>query len=243
MAGAIGIKKIHNSGEFWEAVNKLGDQASFYLLEHFVPGDIYHVDTITYEKELLFSLASKYGRPPMEVSHTGDVFTTRTLAEGSDEEKELRALNQQVLKAFGMVRGVSHSEFIKARDGKLYFLETSARVGGAHIADLVEAATGINLWAEWAKVEIAGGKAPYAVASLQHDYAGLLISLARQEWPDTSGYTDPEIVWRMNDKEHHVGLIVRSQDSNRVEQLIHEYVQRFHQDFFASAPPKDKPSH
>jgi biotin carboxylase len=243
MAGAIGIKKIHNSGEFWEATEKLGDQQSFYLLEHFVPGDIYHVDTITYEKELLFSLASKYGRPPMEVSHSGDVFTTRTLAEGSEEEKELRALNQQVLRAFGMVRGVSHSEFIRGGDGKLYFLETSARVGGAHISDLVEAATGINMWAEWAKVEIAGGKAPYAVKPLRHDFAGLLISLARQEWPDTSAYTDPEIVWRMNDKEHHVGLIVRSPDSKRVEQLINDYVPRFHQDFFASAPPKDKPSH
>lgn len=242
MAGAIGIKKIHNSGEFWEAVEKLGDQQSFYLLEQFVPGDIYHVDTITYEKELLFSCASKYGRPPMEVSHSGDVFTTRTLAEGTEDEKQLRALNQEVLKAFGMVRGVSHSEFIRARDGKLYFLETSARVGGAHIADLVEAATGINLWAEWAKVEIAGGKAPYSVKPSRNDFAGLLISLARQEWPDTSAYNDPEIVWRMNDKSHHVGLIVRSPDSNRVEQLIAEYVQRFHHDFFASAPPKDKPT-
>ena len=74
------MKKLHNSGEFWEAVNKLGDQQSFYLLEQFVPGDIYHVDTITYEKQVLFSVASKYGRPPMEVSQSGDVFTTRTLA-------------------------------------------------------------------------------------------------------------------------------------------------------------------
>jgi biotin carboxylase len=242
MAGAIGIKKIHSSSEFWEAVNRLGDQQSFYLLEHFVPGDIYHVDTIIYEKELLFSVASKYGRPPMEVSHSGDVFTTRTLAEGLPEEKELRALNREMLKAFGMVHGVSHSEFIKGHDGKLYFLETSARVGGAHIADLVEAATGINLWGEWAKVEIAGGKKPYAVTPTRNDYAGLLISLARQEWPDTSAYTDPEIVWRMNDKPHHVGMIVRSPESKRVEQLIHEYVQRFHHDFFASAPPKDKPT-
>lgn len=154
----------------------------------------------------------------------------------------MRALNKQVLEAFGMVRGVSHAEFIKGQDGSLYFLETSARVGGAHIADLVEAATGINLWGEWAKVEVAGGKASYKVPPLRNDYAGLLISLARQEWPDTSAYQDPEIVWRMNDKPHHVGLIVRSQDPVRVEELIHQYVERFHRDFFASAPPKDKPS-
>ena len=172
-----------------------------------MPGDIYHVDSIFYERELLFAIASRYGRPPMDVSHEGDIFTTRTLPRGSDEERPLIALNEQVLKAFGLVRGVSHSEFIRGRDdGKLYFLETSARVGGAHIADLVEAATGINLWREWAKIEIAGGKAPYQPPTPGNDSAGLLISLARQENPDTSAYNDPEIVWRMDDKKHHVGL-------------------------------------
>lgn len=178
----------------------------------------------------------------MDVSHEGDIFTTRTLLEGSPDEVALRALNKRVLAAFGMVRGVSHSEFIQGRDSKLYFLETAARVGGAHIADLVEAATGINLWAEWANVEMAGGKAPYQVFPARHDFAGLLISLARQEHPDTSAYNDPEIVWRMNDKEHHVGLIVRSPDSARIDELLRNYAQRFKQDFFASQPPRDKPS-
>ena len=241
LAGSIGVKKISSPDEFWSAVDRLGDQQSFYLLEQYVPGDIFHVDTITYEKELLFSVASKYGRPPMDVSHEGDIFTTRTLAEGSEDEAALRELNQRVLQAFGMVRGVSHSEFIQGRDGKLYFLETAARVGGAHIADLVEAATGINLWAEWAKVEIAGGKAAYQVSPVRHDFAGLLISLARQEHPDTSAYQDPEIVWRMQ-KDHHVGLIVRAANPARIEQLIHDYAQRFKQDFFASQPPRDKPT-
>ena len=241
LAGSIGVKKISSADEFWSAVDGLGDQQSFYLLEQYVPGDIFHVDTITYEKELLFSVASKYGRPPMDVSHEGDIFTTRTLSEGSDDEVALRALNQRVLQAFGMVRGVSHSEFIQRRDGKLYFLETAARVGGAHIADLVEAATGVNLWAEWAKVEIAGGKMPYHVPPVRRDFAGLLISLARQEHPDTSAYQDPEIVWRMQ-KEHHVGLILRSSDSARIEQLTHDYAERFKRDFFASQPPRDKPT-
>ena len=38
-----------------------------------------------------------------------------------------------------MLRGVSHTEFIRAQDGRIYFLETSARVGGAYIVDVVEA--------------------------------------------------------------------------------------------------------
>ena len=243
MAGSMGIKKIRSADELWASLELLGDQQSFYLLEKYVPGDIYHVDAIFYERELLFSIASRYGRPPMDVSQEGDIFTTRTLPLGSAEAAPLIALNEKVVQAFGLVRGVSHSEFIRGRDdGKLYFLETSARVGGAHIVDLIEAATGINLWAEWAKVEIAGGKAPYKPPTPRNDSAGLLISLAKQEQPDTSAYNDPEIVWRMNEKKHHVGLIVKSPDPARVQQLLENYAQRMRQDFFAWQPPLDRPN-
>jgi len=49
-----------------------------------------------------------------------------------------------------MVRGVTHAEYIRAHaDGRYYFLEIAARVGGAFIADLVDVSTGINLWREW----------------------------------------------------------------------------------------------
>jgi hypothetical protein len=191
---------------------------------------------------LLFAIASRYGRPPMDVSQEGDIFTTRTLPLVSEEAKPLIDLNKQVMKAFGMLRGVSHSEFIRGGDGKLYFLETSARVGGAHIVDLVETATGINLWAEWAKLEIAGGKAPYKPPAPRKDSAGLLVSLAKQERPDTSAYNDPEIVWRMDEKKHHVGLIVKSPDPKRVQELLESYVGRMRQDFLAWQPPLDRPN-
>jgi hypothetical protein len=142
-----------------------------------------------------------------------------------------------------MVNGVSHTEFIlSAEENQVYFLETSARVGGAHIVDLVEAATGLNLWAEWAKVEIAGGETPYEPVPARADYAGLLISLARQECPDTSQFQDPEIVWRMS-KEHHVGLIVRSPGPTRISRLLDEYTQRVARDYHATAPAPDRPGH
>src|ERR1035441_3124839 len=83
-------------------------------------------------------------------------------------------------------RGASATEFIKSKaDGRIFFLETSARVGGAHIAELVEAATGLNLWAEWAKVDVASGDGGYRPPVPNQDYAALLISLSRQEHPDT----------------------------------------------------------
>lgn len=242
MAGAIGIKKVHSAEDLWRIVEQLGDEQSRYVLERFVDGDIFHVDTIVYEREVVFAIASGYGRPPLEVSHGGGIFTTRILERESDTARRLLDENARVLSTLGLVRGVSHSEYILGRDGHIYFLETSARVGGAHIADLVEAATGVNLWAEWAKVELAGGKAPYTAPSARNDYAGLLVSLARQEHPDTSQFADPEVVWRM-DKAHHVGLIVRSPDPSRVRQLLDDYTARVARDYHASAPPPDKPSH
>jgi biotin carboxylase len=136
-----------------------------------------------YEGDVPFAVASRYGHPPMETSHHGGIFTSQLLDRGSPEAQALVAKNERVLAELGLLRGVSHTEFIRGEDGKLYFLETSARVGGAHIAELVEAATGINLWAEWAKVEIAGGRDAYAPPAPAPGYAGLLVSLARQEHP------------------------------------------------------------
>jgi biotin carboxylase len=243
MAGAIGIKKVGSEAEFWRLVESLGDMQSHYLLEQFIPGDIFHVDTIVYERELRFAIASGYGRPPMEVAHGGGVFSTRILDRESEIAGHLRATNSRVLSALGLVRGVSHTEFIRGpSDGQIYFLETSARVGGANIAELVEAASGVNLWAEWARVEVAGGHAEYHAPVDLNGYAGLLVSLARQERPDTSSYNDPEIVWRM-DKEHHVGLIVRSTTAEGVRGLLDRYVRRLAYDFGAYAPPLEKPTH
>ena len=243
MAGAIGIRKIHTAEEFWQIVETLGDEQSNYLLERFVPGSIYHVDTVVYEREIRFAVASGYGTPPLEVAHGGGIFTTRILERDSQTAQRLIAENRRALEALGLLRGVSHTEYIIGRDdGRIYFLETSARVGGAHIAELVEAATGVNLWAEWAKVEMAGGKSDYPSPEPRADYAGLLVSLARHEHPDTAPFNDPEVVWRM-DKPHHVGLIVRSPDAQRIQTLLDDYATRVARDYHASAPPQSKPGH
>jgi biotin carboxylase len=239
-AGAIGIRKINGEDELWAVTEALGDERSHFLLEEYVAGDVCHVDSIVYERDVLAAIPSQYGTPPFDVSHGGGVFTTRLMDRGTDEAKALVDLNRRLLTSLGLVRGVSHSEYIRGREGRLVFLETSARVGGAHIAELIEAATGMNLWAEWAKVEIAGGKQPYAVPPLATDFAGLLVCLARQESPDLSGYTDPEVVWRLQ-KPHHAGLIVKSASRERIDQLLASYTERFRQDFVAALPAAQTP--
>jgi biotin carboxylase len=239
-AGAIGIRKINGEDELWAVTEALGDERSYFLLEEYVAGDVCHVDSIVYEREVLAAIPSQYGTPPFDVSHGGGVFTTRLIDRSSPEARELLDLNRRLLAALGLVRGVSHSEYIRGREGRLVFLETSARVGGAHIAELIEAGTGLNMWAEWAKVEIAGGKAAYMVPPLATDYAGLLVCLARQENPDLSGYTDPEVVWRLQ-KAHHAGLIVKSPSKDRIDQLLAWYSERFRQDFVAALPAAQTP--
>ena len=135
MAGAIGIQLLHSRDELRAADRALGDQRSFFLVERYIAGDVCHVDSIVYQNQILFAVASQYGYPPLDVSHRGGIFTTRLLERGSALAEALLAANEGVLAAMGLLRGVSHTEFIKGDDGSLYFLETSARVGGAHIAE------------------------------------------------------------------------------------------------------------
>jgi hypothetical protein len=243
LAGAMGIKKSYDRQEMWNHIHLLGDQQSYFLLERFVPGDIFHVDSIWRNGEMLYAVASAYGTPPLEVSSGGGIFTTRTVERDSAVDVALRQMNQEVLTAFGLRDGVSHTEFIRAHeDGAIYFLETSARVGGANIAEFIEAATGINMWAEWANVEVAAARGEeYRLPGTQNVAAGLLVSLARQEWPDTASFQEPELVWRMK-KRNHVGFIVTSSESARIGELLGLYTDRVRAEYHASAPPRERPT-
>ena len=241
-ASGIGMKKINEPHELWPYLDQLGDAQSNYLLERFVPGDVFHIDSIVSERQIVFAEAHAYGMPPLKTSHDGGVFTTRTLPRDSAEAKALYRLNREVIESLGLVRGVTHTEFLRAReDGKFYFLEIAARVGGAYITDVVEAATGINLWREWARLEVGSGKTAYSLPVVREDHAGVVLSLARQESPDTSAYNDPEIVYRVT-KKHHAGFVLRSPRNERVVELLDSYAARISEDFLATAPVPERPT-
>ena len=240
-ASAIGIKKFHTADELWPLLDQLGDKQSSYLVEKFLPGDVYHVDSVVSENEIVFANVSKYGKPPMNVAH-GGVFTTFTVPRGSEDDVALRAINRDLIGALGLLRGVSHAEFICAHaDGHFYFLECAARVGGAYINEMVETATGINLWREWARIEVAAGNGSYKLPPTREEYAGVILSLAKQEYPDTSAYNDPEVFLRIK-KHHHAGLVLKSSKPDRIPALLEKYAQRFAQEFMAVEPPRDKPT-
>lgn len=242
-ASAIGIKPIARGEELWPLLDSLGDLQSHYVLERFVAGEVFHVEGVTWGGKVLWTQPCQYGKPPIQTMHQGGIFTTRTLALDSPDGRALTQIHAEVLAALHLQQGVTHSEFIRAdADGRFYFLETAARVGGAYIADTVEFATGVNTWVEWARMEVAAARGEdYRLPELRHEFAGSVISLARQEWPNLSGYTDPEIAMRLH-KRHHAGVLLRTHSEARLRELIESYTQRFLREFNAVIAAPDKPT-
>jgi biotin carboxylase len=243
---AIGIRKLEEAEQVWRAMEALDarprpqERASFHLLERFVAGEVFHVDSIVSDGAVRFAGVNRYGRPPMSVAQEGGVFISSTVAYDSEERAALLDINRQIVAALGLRRGAAHAEFIRgADDGRLYFLEIAARVGGAFTAENLEAASGVNVWREWAKAELADDAHAYEAPAPRRDYSGIVLSLARQEWPDTFEFTDPEIVFRPR-KRHHVALVVRSPDAARVAELLEDYARRFAEEFIAVAPPLER---
>jgi biotin carboxylase len=243
---AFGVRKCETKEEVWQTLsgydarNTWRDHPSQFLIERFVEGRVFHVDSLIENGKVVAAGVSGYGETPMKVSHGGGVFTTSILPYKSRERRELERLNKQLLKAFEYECGVAHAEFLQsAETGKLYMLEVAARVGGAHIADVLEAASGFNLWREWAKLEMADEKNSYKPPKLRKEYAGITLCLANEEQPDTTGYTDAEIVYRIS-KPKHVGLIFHSQKHDRIEELLGIYTAKITRDFLAVVPTKER---
>jgi hypothetical protein len=243
-ASATGIKKCNNKEEFYTALEKLGDQRHRYLVEQFRPGDVYHVDAISEDGNLVFCKASRYLATPMEVAHGGGVFRSVTMKDSDKESKKLKDLTMDVMQAFGMQYSASHTEFIKSREtGEYVFLETSSRVGGAHLSEMVEASSGINLWREWARLETAKAMGlRYLLPEITDIPAGIIVSLAKTKNPDYSPFDAEEIWWKMQ-KEFHVGMILRSKDQKKLLSLMEAYTEIVVQDYNAYAPVPDKPTH
>jgi hypothetical protein len=231
-ASASGIMKVYSKEELWEKIHGLGENRIKYLVEQFKPGDVYHCDGLNWQGKTLFSITSQYLATPMEISQGGGIFRSATIPYDSKDDKAIKKQNEQVLKAFGMQHGANHTEFIKCNDdGKIYFLETASRVGGAHLAEMVEAASGINLWGEWAKIENALVKnKAYQLPEVKKEYAGIVLTLSKFEHPDLSEFNDNEVCFRVP-LDYHAGLIVKSQSHIRVRELLDDYAQRLIKDY------------
>lgn len=242
-AGSMGIQRIEHPAHLWQAVAALGPSRSHYLVEQAVEGRVFHVDSLVYAGKVMFAQASVYGRSPYLISQHGGVFSSHALSPQSREAQALRSINARALAGLGLESGVVHSEFIQQSDPpySFVFLEAGARVAGANLDVLVQHTTGINLWREWLRLEVARCEhRPYRPPTPQRLSGGLLTCLARQPHPDLSAYQDQEVCWRL-DHLHHAGMVLAGPNPRRIQQVMEEYEERMSRDFLAILPAP-KPS-
>jgi len=238
-ASASGIKKVHSKEEAWDHIHTLGDHRIQYLIEQFIPGDVFHVDGLAYHDDVLFTACARYRNTPFEVAHGGGIFQSVTVDPSTEDAQLLQDLNTRVMHAFKMKHGAYHSEYIKSREtGQFYFLETASRVGGAHLAEMVAFSTGINLWEEWAQIEsdLLNGKS-YALPAHSYTPAGIIISLSKYEHMPSEALQADEVVWRIG-KKYHVGAIIKSDHADRITDLMDTFARDIAEKYHASLPAK-----
>lgn len=243
---AFGIRKCTTPEEAWNVLNDLDnrnswrDHPSQFLIERFVEGKVYHVDSVVEGGKVVAAGVSQYGTTPYNISHHGGVFTSYITPYRSKERKQLEVMNRALLMAFGYERGVAHAEFLQSdATGEFFLLEVACRVGGAYIANALEYACNFNLWREWAKLEIADDKRPYKLPKIKKEFAGVTLALANTETPDTSAYDDPEIAYRIQ-KPRHVGFVLHAKKQDRIDELLSTYSERIANDFLTIAPVKER---
>ena len=215
------------------------DHPSQFLIERFIEGRVFHVDSVVNNGKVVAAGVSQYGTTPFEVSHYGGVFTSSTVPYRSSERKQLEMLNRMLLMAFEYESGVSHAEFLQSEeDGEFYPSRSACRVGVLYGRKVLEHACNFNLWREWAKWKTATKENPYRLPNSVRLRRGGL-ALAKVDDPDTTQYADEAIVYKVK-KPKHVGLIFHATKHKRIIELLNEYSGRITEDFLAIVPVKER---
>jgi biotin carboxylase len=221
--GSQNVTRIDSRAQVLQAIVSKGPRIDDYLVEQYIPGEVYHVDSVVEGGKIQFSLASRYGLPLFDVLQGGN-FVTYTVARGSQLEAKLLKINAQVIKAFGLQRGVTHIEFIRsAETGELYFLEAANRIPSARIPMVINEASGVCLYHELAKLE---AHDKYQAPKPKEGHAGFITTVPKRGPVKLDEFKEKEIVWRSADP-YQPGLIVRSDDATRVSKLLQAYDKRF----------------
>ncbi len=223
LAGSEGIMKFSEQQDLWHKLEQLGDQQSQFLLEQFLPGQVFHVDALSWRGEVVFALASRYGEPPLAMLQGQGLFSTSTLDQSSPEAKTLLQLNQILLKAFGRDYGPTHSEFILGADGQFYFLETSARVAGGNIEQVLRYATGIKIWQEAAKMELADWRQKdYQLPKLENNAAALIACPLDKSNAGQVEFSAPEVKFQLQ-QDRYITLVLQAKNQALLQGLIEHY--------------------
>lgn len=119
-----------------------------YEIEEYISGDMFHVDSITYNGEILFSSVGKYLDSTLNWSK-GNCMIGNFFPDHEDLLiKRILETNKKVIDSLPQKNGVTHLELFVSDDHRITFCEIAARIPGAGLIFPIENVTGINLLRE-----------------------------------------------------------------------------------------------
>ena len=163
MAGSRGVYRNDNAAELTAHYKQLLQyqppfgvaRAEMFLLEEFMDGPEFSVESVSCNGQVeVVAVTRKILATGGSFVETGHVVPASVAA---DQHAALCALARQAVSALGIVNGGSHAE-IKLTSTGPKVVEVAARLGGDSIPELVELATGVDLWK--AVIQVAMGEQP-----------------------------------------------------------------------------------
>ncbi|ENY8013058.1 acetyl-CoA carboxylase biotin carboxylase subunit family protein [Vibrio fluvialis] len=122
-----------------------------FIFEEFIPADIYHLDGLYSENQLVFSSLGSYEEPPIYFAKSIGQ-TTNLMHKGELYEKANVALCD-IMKAFGLKNGVFHFEFFYYQNS-VVFCEIGLRPAGGGIVEAIKHQSGMDLNREMVRVSL-----------------------------------------------------------------------------------------
>lgn len=179
-SGSRGIMKVNEVGQLEEAI-KNAMVESFnkeVLIEEYVEGNEYSVETISFEGEhQLLNITQKFttGSP-----HFIETMHLQPAINKEINKEKIREITFKALNALGIRYGAAHTELKINPCGEIKIIEVGARMGGDYIGShLVQLAIGYDFLK--AIVDISLGDRPEKVNKQQEDFAIVKFILSQQD--------------------------------------------------------------
>ncbi|MFJ8624932.1 ATP-grasp domain-containing protein [Kitasatospora sp. NPDC093550] len=141
-SGARDIFVLRSPAEVTSLTAEQGHRLAEFEVEEFIDGELFHVDSVVQDSEVLAAVAARYIDEPTSYTR---LHPCRDVALGPGPLLDaLLEFNRRVLAAHPGFTGVTHHEMF-VRDGEIVFCEIGARAGGGGVIAGFLSRTGVNL--------------------------------------------------------------------------------------------------
>ncbi|MDO4383421.1 MAG: ATP-grasp domain-containing protein [Eubacteriales bacterium] len=144
--GSRGIYSCHSEDEIREHYHESEKFSSTgeVIVEKLATGKEFFVEGMAYDGKFQNLIIGDTHYFNIENAYAAESRRTPSM-ESPELVQRVLQRNREIIEAFGLKQGISHSEFI-VDDDEIYLLETAARGGGVYISsDLISLRTGINV--------------------------------------------------------------------------------------------------